>query len=56
MSYEYSSESRSLDFPNPFKVENLFRFVGGLILLAGGFALLLVSPSTVSSAPAPLTT
>ncbi|MBC7415307.1 MAG: zinc ribbon domain-containing protein [Herminiimonas sp.] len=43
MSYEYSSESRSLDFPNPFKVENLFRFVGGLILLAGGFLLLMVS-------------
>ena len=43
MSYEYSSESRSLDFPNPFKVENLFRFAGGLILLVGGFLLLMVS-------------
>jgi hypothetical protein len=43
MSYEYSSESRSLDFPNPFKVENLFRFAGGAVLLAGGLLLLLTS-------------
>ncbi len=49
MSYEYSSESRSLDFPNPFKVENLFRFAGGLILLAGGFILLLVSRGNIAS-------
>ncbi len=49
MSYEYSSESRSLDFPNPFKVENLFRFAGGIILLASGLALLLVSRGNLAS-------
>ena len=49
MSYEYSSESRSLDFPNPFKVENIFRFAGGLLLLAGGFVLLLVSRGNLAS-------
>lgn len=43
MSYEYSSESRRFDVPNPFQVENLFRFTAGGILLLGGFLLLLVS-------------
>lgn len=50
MSYEYSSESRSLDFPNPFKVENLFRFAGGAILAAGGMLLLLVSRGNLAGA------
>jgi hypothetical protein len=49
MSYEYSSESRSLDFPNPFKVENLFRFAGGAMLLAGGLLLLLTSRGNLAS-------
>lgn len=49
MSYEYSSESRSLDFPNPFKVENLFRFAGGAVLLAGGLLLLMTSRGNLAS-------
>lgn len=49
MSYEYSSESRSLDFPNPFKVENLFRLTGGAMLLAGGLLLLLTSRGNLAS-------
>ena len=51
MSYEYSSESRSLDFPNPFKVDNLFRFSGGAVLLAGGLLLLMTSRGKLASAP-----
>jgi hypothetical protein len=49
MSYEYSSESRRLDFPNPFRVENLFRFAAGAVLLLGGLALLLISRGNLKS-------
>jgi hypothetical protein len=49
MSYEYSSESRRFDFPNPFRVENLFRFAAGAVLLIGGFALLLISRGNLAA-------
>lgn len=43
MSYEYSSESKRLDFPNPFKVENYFFLASAAILVLGAVALLLLS-------------
>ncbi|NOT18142.1 MAG: zinc ribbon domain-containing protein [Sulfuriferula sp.] len=43
MSYEYSSESRSLDLPNPFKIENYFYFGAGGILFIAAISLLLLS-------------
>lgn len=43
MSYEYSSESSRLDFPNPYKVENLFLFAASGSLFLGGIVLLLIS-------------
>lgn len=36
MSYEYSSSAQRLDFPNPFRVENVFRFIAAGILVASG--------------------
>lgn len=49
MSYEYSSESGRLDFPNPFRAENVFRFIGGAILLMGGIVLLLTSRGNLAA-------
>ncbi len=36
MAYEYGSSAKSLDFPNPFRVENVFRFIAAAILIGGG--------------------
>jgi hypothetical protein len=49
MSYEYSSESRSLDLPNPFKIENYFYFGTGGILFLAGISLLLLSRHGLSA-------
>lgn len=49
MSYEYNSESRRLDLPNPFKVENHFYFIAAGILVIAAIALLLVSRSALAA-------
>lgn len=36
MAYEYGSSARWLDFPNPFRVENVFRFLAAAILIVSG--------------------
>jgi hypothetical protein len=43
MSYEYRSGSQSLELPNPYKVENLIRFVVGAVMIAVGIWLLFVA-------------
>ncbi|WGS48079.1 zinc ribbon domain-containing protein [Paraburkholderia sp. D15] len=43
MSYEFSSEGDRLNLPNPFRVENWFRFAAALLLFVGGLAALLLS-------------
>ena len=36
MAYEYGSSAQRLDFPNPFRVENVFRFIAAGVLIGGG--------------------
>lgn len=36
MAYEYGSSAQRLDFPNPFRVENVFGFIAAGILVGGG--------------------
>jgi len=36
MPYEYGSSAQGLDFPNPFRVENVFRFIAAGILIGCG--------------------
>ena len=48
MTYEYSSESKRLEFPNPYRVENQFYFLAAPILCVGGVGLLLVSRGQLS--------
>ncbi len=43
MTYEYRSGSQSLELPNPYRVENIVRFIVGAILLAVGLWLLFVT-------------
>lgn len=49
MSYEYSSVSSRLDFPNPFRIENHFYFVAAGVLILGALALLLLGRSGIAS-------
>ncbi|WP_085317075.1 zinc-ribbon domain-containing protein [Derxia lacustris] len=43
MSYDYSSESRRLELPNPYRVQNLFLFLGAAALIGGGVLALLLA-------------
>jgi len=36
MAYEYGSSAQRLDFPNPYRVENVFRMAAAVILIGGG--------------------
>jgi hypothetical protein len=36
LAYDYSSENKRLELPNPYRVENLFLFACALVTLAGG--------------------
>lgn len=49
MSYEYNAESKRMDFPNPFYVENWFLLVNTVVLLLGGVSLMLFSRSGIAS-------
>jgi len=41
MAYEYGSSAKGLDFPNPFRVENVFRFIAAAVLIGGGLIAIL---------------
>ena len=43
MAYDYSSESQRLELPNPYRIENLFRFVTAAFYLVCGVLTLLVA-------------
>ncbi len=43
MSYDYSSESKRLELPNPHKVENIFLLVVGVIYFCAGLVVLFVT-------------
>ena len=43
MAFEYSTQGATLDFPNPYRIENQFLAARGLILLASGVWLLLLA-------------
>jgi hypothetical protein len=46
MAFEYSTQGATLDFPNPYRLENQFLIARGLALLAGGVALLVLARGT----------
>ena len=49
MSYEYNTENRQLDFPNPYYVENWFLAAASIVLVLGGIVLLLLSRGAIAS-------
>jgi hypothetical protein len=53
MSYEYSSESKRLDLPNPFKIENYFLILTAFILIASAIWLLIIGRGAIASGNGP---
>lgn len=50
MSYEFNAESKKLDVPNPYRVENYFLFISAGILILGGITLLLQGRNGIGAA------
>jgi len=49
MAYDYSSENKRLELPNPYRVENLFLFACAAITLLGGLTGLLWARAAIQS-------
>lgn len=49
MSYEYGSSAQGLDFPNPFRVENVFRFIAAGILVGCGVYAIFLGRSSLGA-------
>ena len=49
MAYDYSSDNKRLELPNPFRVENMFLFACAAITLLGGFTGLLWAREAIQS-------
>lgn len=49
MSYDYNSQDNRFDFPNPYRIENLFYFGAAGILSLGGILLLIASRESLGS-------
>ena len=49
MAYEYGSSAQRLDFPNPYRVENVFRMAAAVILVCGGLYALFVARTGLSA-------
>jgi len=49
MAYDYNSQDSRLDFPNPYKIENIFYFCAAATLVVGGLVLLFVARGSLGS-------
>ncbi|HEY9132213.1 MAG TPA: zinc ribbon domain-containing protein [Dyella sp.] len=49
MAYEYGSSAQRLDFPNPYRIENVFRMVAAVILIGGALYALLLARHGLSA-------
>lgn len=49
MAYDYNSQDSRFDFPNPYRIENLFYFCAAATLILGGMILLFVARGSLSS-------
>ena len=49
MAYDYSSDNKRLELPNPFRVENLFLFACALVTLLGGVTGLMWARDAIDS-------
>ena len=49
MAYDYSSENKRLELPNPYRVENLFLFACAAVTVAGGLTGLLWARTAIQS-------
>lgn len=48
MAYEYNSQDQRFEFPNPYKIENIFKVIGAMIFMLAGVWLLLSSKNAFS--------
>lgn len=49
MAYEYGSSAQRLDFPNPYRIENVFRMAAAVILIGGALYALLLARHGLSA-------
>ena len=49
MSYDYNSQDGRFDFPNPYRIENIFYLLAAGILVVGGISLLLTARNSIGS-------
>ncbi|MFT3850659.1 MAG: zinc ribbon domain-containing protein [Propionivibrio sp.] len=52
MSYVYNSRDSRLDFPNPYRIENVFYFIAAAILIVAALILLMTARGSLSSGSA----
>ena len=52
MSYDYSSESRRLELPNPYRLQNRFLWLCAALLIVGGLTSLLGARDAMETASA----
>lgn len=48
MAYEYNSQDQRFEFPNPYKIENIFKVIGAIIFMLAGVWLLFSAKSAFS--------
>jgi hypothetical protein len=53
MAYEYSSESRRLDFPNPYRVENVFLLTAAALLIGCALAMFFIGRAKLVGSASP---
>lgn len=51
MAYEYNSKDQRFEFPNPYKIENIFKFLGATLFILSGVLLLLNAKNALSGGP-----
>ncbi len=40
MAYEYNSQDKRFEFPNPYRIENIFKVIGAIVFMLAGLSLI----------------
>lgn len=48
MAYEYNSQDKRFEFPNPYRIENIFKVIGAVIFMLAGISLIFSAKGSFS--------